>query len=82
MTGYLVTSPNRPERFHRWFCDRLDCGHEGGGTGSEREPIRKAAAGHIESTGHGVTIIDGTSERLYGLATTASGAPASTGGER
>jgi hypothetical protein len=71
LSGYLVTSPHRPERFHRWFCDRLDCGHEGGGSGSEREEIRSAATAHIERTGHGVTIIDGTSEHLYGLATAA-----------
>ncbi len=74
MSGYEVTSPHGKLPYHSWSCVR--CTAESGGTGCGRELIRAAAANHVERTGHSVIVVDGTSEHLHGLATTAEAAEA------
>lgn len=74
MSTYLVTPPYGPLLYHRWACRAFECGDGGGGTGAERAEVRSEATGHIQATGHDVTIIDGTLEHLYPVATTADSA--------
>lgn len=69
MSGYLVTSPYGPLPYHAWMCGGCPAG--GGGLGTGREDARAGASAHIAESGHDVTLIDGTSERLLPVATTA-----------
>ena len=72
MSAYLVTSPYGPLSYHRWTCDEWRCPRAFGGLAADRDEVRAAARAHVEESGHEVTIIDGTSEQLCPMATTAA----------
>ncbi len=72
--SWLVTSPHGPLAESRWWCEECEAWSPPPYLGADPAAIREQASEHLKASGHRVTVIRGTSETLYPVATVAGDA--------